>query len=439
MLSQEQFERTKWPDRMDHYAKHIALNGLNRPWIVYVPHAINFIVTYTSFLLLTYFLPRPSGISTADYGMLIFVKLLVWMRLAEAFGCRQGPLFGHLGLPNNWKFRLSTGTMKYSPFPQLFGAKRNVIDLVVHIMFFACCFAFAFSTEYNVVYIRCLCACDFWLLWSDQGQFTASNGHTYFTMILSACVPSGSGRLCGMQLALIMQWFFSGIGKIGPWFSYVNGPFILQSKWCKGRRWLFDLLIKSPEDLSPTTFGLVLAHAAAAVEYLAPLAFMVPIHGFIWFGLVGIVAMHIYILIMPAPFDVYVWNFCFMLSAIFLFYYASFGLDHNGLATLDPYLAAVLIIEFVVCWCGEFFTEHIGYYLSHRYWAGNWVMCFHLIKNTDAVRSGSKHRQTSVSNIKDLNKLSMHFLRLVLRLSLSFIFARNTFHHVPFAQLSPEN
>lgn len=127
------------------------------------------------------------------------------------------------------------------------------------------------------------------------------------------------------------------------------------------------------------------AHSAAAVEYLAPILLMLRHKGSNWVGLIGIVAMHIYILTMPAPFDVYSWNACFGLSSIYLFYYSSFGFDHEGARKMHWGLAVYLMGEFMVCWYGQFFPDHVGYYLSHRYWAGNWVQTFFFVKNSDSV------------------------------------------------------
>ena len=83
---------------------------------------------------------------------------------------------------------------------------------------------------------------------------------------------------------------------------------------------LFRLLVRSPDCLSPTRVGLVIAHTAAAVEYLAPLALLLPSPLAITLAMLGLGAMHAYILVMPAPFDVYSWNLCFGLCVPFLFY-----------------------------------------------------------------------------------------------------------------------
>merc|ERR1719343_444380 len=100
------------------------------------------------------------------------------------------------------------------------------------------------------------------------------------------------------------------------------------------------------------------------MEYLGPLALMIPADAAIWFGLSGLAAMHTYILTMPAPFDVYSWNFCFGLSSIYLFFYAHFGFDHAGAKKMHRGLAAYLLGELALCWYGQFYPDKIGYYLS---------------------------------------------------------------------------
>uniref|UniRef100_A0A7S4T1C4 Uncharacterized protein n=1 Tax=Alexandrium monilatum TaxID=311494 RepID=A0A7S4T1C4_9DINO len=462
LYSNDQLASMGWEKGLDNLAPQILLKGLGRPWKLYGAHAAVFGANYGGFLALVWrdllrLLPGrragPAGTPAENeekerrkkrsLAMLVFVKFLVWQHLAEAIGCRQGPLGGYFGFPNNWKFRLSLGTLKYPMLPFL-GKRRNIVDLFVHVLFFISGIAFLQAKEYKLKYIRTLCACDVWLALSDLSQFFASTGHAYFSMLLSACFAEDQGRLAGIQAGLLIQWFFSGVGKIGPWFSYVNGPFMLQSRFFAGQRWLFNLLIQSPGNLAPTLFGKVFAHTAAAVEYLAPIALMCPkgtqpaladstersgpeestaaapavtapeggsalaeptapspkevalvpvrakpkhrrlARAVVWLGLTGIVGMHGYILSMPAPFDVYSWNMSFLISAIYLFFYGNFGFDHRGARTMNRGLVAWLVGEFLFCWYGQFYPDRVGYYLSHRYWAGNWVQTFFYVKNTAA-------------------------------------------------------
>ncbi|CAE7615087.1 unnamed protein product [Symbiodinium pilosum] len=384
-LPKEKFQQMTVGQRLDHFAKRIVKHGMERPALIYRFHIKMLLLNYGGYCILVGLMPRPSAMPTYDYSVLLFAKLLVWQHLAEAFGCRQGPLSG-MTFPTNWLYRLSRGTLKYSCLPQLGGNKRNVVDFAVHCLFFISGLAFLFCPWYSFVCIRALFFCDVYLFMFDRTQFYASTAHAYGSMLLSACFPLDCGSFAGMQLGLIMQWFFSGIGKIGPWFQYVNGPFMLQSRWLRGSKWLLKLLVESEDKMTPTLFGTCLAHLAAFVEYFAPIALMVPSNAAIWLGLIGLTAMHVYILLTPAPFDVYSWNLCFCLSGIYLFYIGSFGFDFSSWTDMAFCLRLWLFAEFCLCWYGQFFPDQIGYYLSHRYWAGNWVQTHFMVRKNQTVK-----------------------------------------------------
>eukprot|EP00438_Fugacium_kawagutii_P013213 Skav218447 [mRNA] locus=scaffold905:169369:171247:+ [translate_table: standard] len=49
---------------------------------------------------------------------------------------------------------------------------------------------------------------------------------------------------------------------------------------------------------------------------------------------------------------------------------------------MDPWLCAFYGLELLVCCYGNIWPDQVGYYLSHRYWAGNWVQSFFYIKKT---------------------------------------------------------
>lgn len=179
--------------------------------------------------------------------------------------------------------------------------------------------------------------------------------------------------------------------------------------------------------------GVCVGHVAAAVEYVAPIALMVPVNAVIWAGLIGLIGMHIYILVMPAPFDVYSWNTCYACCGIYLFYYSGvFGFDYQGLLTINPWLAGALFCEFAVCWCGQFFPENIGYYFSHRYWAGNWVQSFFFVKKSEeaknklkAVRSFSAPPRDAAESNNDQAKALEHFIKMNIYGALAYLWLGN--------------
>lgn len=378
--------RMTFADRVDYCAKHILTSGLGISWTVYAWHLGILLTNYGIYVIVALLVPKPADMSVHDHRALLFSKLVVWQHVAEAIGCRQGPLNGHWGLPNNYRYRFQIGACKHPLFPFL-GSKRNVLDCIVHLTFFVSSGAFLLSQEYRYSLIRMVVACDLFILVSDHTQFYGGTANAYGMMLVSMCFPAANGRLAGIQLALIMQWFFSGAGKIGPWFAHVNGPFVLQSRILSCcRRWLFKIFVTSLDDLRPSMFGIVFAHTAAAVEYLAPLLLMTSNPPLVWTGLLALTSMHFYILVMPAPGDVYSWNLCFALSGVYLFYFGgALGFDWQGFASMSYILRAALCAEFTLCCWAAFNTEKVGHLASHRYWAGNWMQTIFFVRKTEAT------------------------------------------------------
>mmetsp|Transcript_36828 Transcript_36828/g.109709 ORF Transcript_36828/g.109709 Transcript_36828/m.109709 type:complete len:383 (+) Transcript_36828:638-1786(+) len=89
-----------------------------------------------------------------------------------------------------------------------------------------------------------------------------------------------------------------------------------------------------------------------------------------------------------APFDVYSWNLCFGLCVPLLFWrIETLGFDWAGLSQASPLLLVYLGAECLTCAAGNVLPDRLGYYISHRYWAGNWCMMLFYIRDTDAARA----------------------------------------------------
>eukprot|EP00434_Breviolum_minutum_P022359 symbB.v1.2.019733.t2/scaffold1626.1/size108921/7 len=195
LLLMEKFQKMPLGHRLNHFANWIVRKGMTRPAILMQFHFGMMLTNYTCFAVLMSLIPAPS--KAEDYGMLVFVKLLVWQHLAEACGCRQGPMMGQK-FPNNLRYRLSRGTLKYSVFPWFGGNARNLVDYSVHCIFFMCGLGFLFSPWYNMPLLRLLMICDLYLFCFDMTQFYASSGHAYGSMLISACFPVSGGRMAGI-------------------------------------------------------------------------------------------------------------------------------------------------------------------------------------------------------------------------------------------------
>mmetsp|Transcript_24298 Transcript_24298/g.61592 ORF Transcript_24298/g.61592 Transcript_24298/m.61592 type:complete len:568 (-) Transcript_24298:553-2256(-) len=382
--------------RLDVAAKDVALNGRGMPAAMYAFHFASWFLNYSVFGLLVWATGRPAEMSDVEYGLQTFLKCTVWHHLLEALGfSRQGPLYGNFDGPTNFRYRLTPGTIKESLLPGL-GNRRTYADVAVHTVFFVACTAVMLLPKVPIALIRTIFACDAVLVLTDFQQWMASVGHTYMHMLFPACFPISQGSLAGMQVIMVIQWISSGVGKVGPWFSNVNGPFMIQSPWVRGSRWFNRLLFKGEENLAPTCGAACFAHLAAFVEWFCPMLLCASCLGggasvdlAISFGLLGLLAMHVYIVAAPAPFDVFQWNTYFAITCVYLFWYASWGLDCAGLRAMHPLLFAYLCVETAVVVAGHFLPDRISFYVTHRYWAGNWAQAFFLI------RKGAEHKFTA--------------------------------------------
>ena len=137
-------------ERLDRCAIDIMLHGLKRPAVVYIWHFTLLLINYGCFALTL----LAVGPSTHKQPLLHgFVKLIVWQHFAESLGCRQGPIYGHLGPPCNLMYRLSLGTVKLAKVAVL-GTRRTAVDLLSHLLFYVGIFAFLASREYRTEVLR---------------------------------------------------------------------------------------------------------------------------------------------------------------------------------------------------------------------------------------------------------------------------------------------
>ena len=51
----------------------------------------------------------------------------------------------------------------------------------------------------------------------------------------------------------------------------------------------------------------------------------------------------------------------------------------------SPLLLVYLGAECLTCAAGNVLPDRLGYYISHRYWAGNWCSMLFFVRNTQPV------------------------------------------------------
>lgn len=396
-LAEEVWRKWGFLQRLDWAALESSRQGPRLPsWILLVTYS-RFLLQNVAFLILIYIFPTELACDDKkEQAFQTFLRYTAWTYLTDCVGIRSGPMLDGrftpwpLGLCAIARYRLSRGTLKLARFP-CFGDRRTALDVVFYVVLIASLVVVVLSPVFLTGTMAIAVVCSAWSFLSDYQQFLAAQSTTYFHVLLAGCFPTHLGGLACAQLHVILVWLGSGLGKIGPWFAFVNGPFLSASVWLRGRPWLSRLLYRADDDLRPTAFVSFLGHVAPHVEWIAPLLCLcVQSTCVVFLGVAMLVAMHVYILLAPAARDVYSWNGWFIAAAISLFGgQASLGFDFAGLANASnasPLLLLWFAGEALIVVIGVLRPSLISYQMGHRNWAGNWPQAVILLKKTAASK-----------------------------------------------------
>jgi len=322
-----------------------------------------------------------------------FLRYTAWTYATDCLGVRSGPMLDGrftpwpLGMFAIARYRLTRGTLKVARLP-CFGSHRTALDVAVYVVLLAALAVVVFLPGLLREALVVVVVCAAWSFLSDHQQFLATQSTTYFHTLLAGCFIADQGGLACAQIHVILVWLGSGLGKIGPWFAFVNGPFLSASLWLRGRQWLWRLLYRSESDLRPASAVRLLGQVAPHAEWIAPLLLLQTQSATcVTLGAATLVAMHGYILLAPAARDVYSWNGWFIASAICLFGGgASFGFDFKSLANAPWPLALWFAGEALVVALGVMRPDLISYQTGHRNWAGNWSQAVVLLRQSAASK-----------------------------------------------------
>eukprot|EP00929_Paragymnodinium_shiwhaense_P048785 TRINITY_DN24625_c0_g1_i1.p1 TRINITY_DN24625_c0_g1~~TRINITY_DN24625_c0_g1_i1.p1 ORF type:complete len:426 (-),score=2.94 TRINITY_DN24625_c0_g1_i1:162-1439(-) len=380
--------------RLDWAVRENSRQGPRLPsWILVATYG-RFLFQNVAFLPFLWYLP--SGVASSsvqEAGWEIFLRYTAWTYALDSLGVRNGPMLDGRFTPWPYgmftiaRYRLTRGTLKVARF-SCFGKVRTTLDVLFYVILLgALTVAIALPTFLQEG-LRVAVLCSAWSFVSDHQQFFASQSTTYFYVLLAGCFPTEQGGLACTQLHVMLVWIGSGLGKIGPWFLFVNGPFLSSSVWLRGRSWLPRLLYRGESDFRPTFLISLVGHLAPHFEWIAPLMLLCvgsPLT--VRVGIVVLVAMHVYILLAPAARDIYNWNGWFIVAAIYLFGGgASFGFDFESMANAPLPLAILFGIETLAVVVGVFRPDLVSYQTGHRNWAGNWSQAVILLKKNAAAK-----------------------------------------------------
>lgn len=404
--SETVFDPAEWPkknfsERVSIAAREFILGGLNYPFAIYVFHALKVAGLFAAWVFFCSFTPGMGTWGNLGEWMFeptAFQKAFLFSMMYEAlgFGCMSGPLGLRLVPPfTAFLSYLRPGSTKLPLFegaPIIGGHKRTILDVGLYAAFIAAGFyaliqpVLSFEVLLPVVILLPLAAL------GDRMIFLSSRGEHHFAMVV-CFVLAGSfmhntdeNWIAAAKWVQMAIWFWAGVSKCTRAFGYVvplmtaNNPLMKSSSF---RKRLFK---NYPDDLSPSAFGVVMAHGGTLLEFGAPLLLLwVTGDGpLLWVGIGMATILHLFIISNMPVASVFEWNLLSLYSGWFLFY---FHPEVSLFAVESIPMAVYLVIgALVVPTLGNIWPDKISFLLAKRYYAGNWAW------NAWLFRKGSEEK-----------------------------------------------
>merc|ERR1719401_2311353 len=228
------------------------------------------------------------------------------------------------------------------------------------------------------------------------------------------CTGQPTAAVSILQVLLMLLYVGCGLGKLGPWFVAVFSQEWTVPMWAKlinVKRLLYNR--DFPRDNSPTVVARLLGYVAASVEAIAPLTLFATASvvgaesgsasQFVLFGVVTLIAMHVYIVFHMPGFDVWMLN----LTPAYLLYNVFYrcptltepGFDYSGFASLNPVLKGFCCCMVLYCLYGQLRPEGMTYMHCYRFWAGNWPQAWVLVSESGMNKIQKKFPVQSAKGI----------------------------------------
>jgi hypothetical protein len=146
-----------------------------------------------------------------------------------------------------------------------------------------------------------------------------------------------------------------------------------------------------PEDIRPSRFAAMAAHAGTVIEFALPALLLVTSGGTLGtIAMIGMVIFHVHITStfpLAVPLE---WNLFMIFGLLFLFgHYGDVPLDTLGSPLL---LALILLLGVALPVLGNLFPQKLSFLPSMRYYAGNWAATQWLFRN-DSDAEGRLDRE----------------------------------------------
>jgi hypothetical protein len=388
----EEWKRLPHLSRIKLLAQDWAVNGFGTPTAVYLLYLVKLVVfSVGAFAVISATTPGLGGLGEiGDWWTepIVFQKLVVWTLLWEivGLGCGSMPLtFRFLPPIGGILYWLRPGTVRLPPWPGKVpltaGSRRSVVDVALYAGVLGASgylllsagepLAGSAAGRLDPVAIAVALGLLALLGLRDKVSFLASRAEVYGFLLLVFLFPI-ENLIVASQVVLVCIWLGAASSKLNRHFPYVVSVMISNTPWNRSRRAKAKLYRDHPEDLRPSRYAKLAAHAGTVTEFTLPILLFVTSGGVIGtIAVVGMILFHIHITStfpLAVPLE---WNLFMIFGLLFLF-------GHHGdvpLSTLDdPLLIAVLLVVGVLTpIVGNFRPDKVSFLPAMRYYAGNWA------------------------------------------------------------------
>jgi hypothetical protein len=388
----EEWERLPHLERIKPLAQDWAVNGFGTPVAVYFLYLIKLIAYVGGGLL---------AISATTSGLgglgslgewwtqpIVFEKAVVWTMLWEVLGLGAGSLpltLRFSPMIGGFLYWLRPGTTRLPPWPEKVplsaGTRRTVFDVGLYAGLIAAGLYLLFSDGIDAsagfagrldpVAVGAMLAVLAALGLRDKVPFLAARSEVYGNLMIVFLFPIGN-LIVAAQLVFVCIWWGAATSKLNRHFPFVVTVMVSNTPWNMSRRIKRALWRHYPDDLRPSSTGMLAAHLGTAIEYTLPLLLLVTSGGVVGtIAVAGMIVFHVHILStfpLGVPLE---WNVFMIFGLLFLF-------GHYGsvpFSTLeDPLLVAILALTCVgLPVLGNLRPDLVSFLPSMRYYAGNWA------------------------------------------------------------------
>lgn len=388
----DEWKRQPHLSRIKPLAQDWAINGFGTPEAVYLLYLVKLVV-FSLGAVLTISATTPGLGGLGDFGdwwtePIVFQKLVVWTLLWEiiGLGCGSMPLtFRFLPPIGGILYWLRPGTVRLPPWPAKVpltaGTRRRLIDVALYagvlgsggylLLSGGDAVTDTAAGRLEPAAIAVLLGFLVLLGLRDKVSFLGARPEVYAFLLVVFLFPI-ENLIVGSQVVFVCIWLGAAASKLNHHFPFVVSVMISNTPWNRWRKAKAKLYRHHPDDLVPSRYAALAAHAATAIEFGLPILLFLTSGGIV--GTIAVIGMVIFHIHITSTFPLAVpleWNLFMIFGILFLF-------GHYGdvpLSTLDnPLLIAILIIVGVLIpIVGNFRPDKISFLPAMRYYAGNWA------------------------------------------------------------------